>query len=240
MYFNNFGKTALFSLTLCLGSAALLSGCASETSYKGPSSAGPGSSQYLRFSLTVNANGRIDTEENGYYAILLNSEGNTIEATDSDTFTDFIRFDGINFDWYTRQANLPNTGFTFNFVGTLNPEGSISSNGRTINIIIDAADSATYLNQYIAGDTFTAQAITTDRTDDSYLGRIIDHMGDNLDTNSLQTLSIDKFFGVLNPLPTFYPNDYLNDWISHSDDLGADFPYVNFDIDTFEIYSEQR
>ena len=223
---------ALFSLV------SVLPGCASDSGshyvvYN------DNYSQYLRFSLSVNPNGRIDLDGKGTYAILLNSEGQAIEVTDPDTFTDFIRFDGINFDWYSRQANLPNTGFTFNLVGTLNPESSITSDGRTLNVILDVLDSSTYLNQYIVSSKFTAQAVTTDNTSDAYLGRVIDFLGNDLNTNSLQTLTIDKFYGIDSPIPSLYPNDYLNDWITHND-LDPDFPYVNFDIDTFEVSFEQR
>lgn len=224
------------ALALFLGGAVVLGvgGCASDTGPKYSSIPNSSGSPCLRFTLTVNPNGKIDTEGNGFYAILLNSTGSTIEVTDSDTFTDFIRFDGINFDWYTRQANLPNAGFTFYQVGSLNPEGSISSDGRSINILLDTYDSNTYLNQYIVNSNFSAQVVTTDNTSDAYLGRVIDFMGDNLNSNSLYTLSIDKLYGIISPFPSLYPNDYINDWISHND-LDAAFPYANFDIDTFEV-----
>lgn len=208
-----------------------LPGCASDS---GSGTVHYDGRSYLRFSMTVNSNGKIDTDGRGMYAILLNSQGESIEVTDSDTFTDFIRFDGINFDWYTRQANLPNAGFTFYQVGSMNPEGSISSDGRTLNITVDTSDTNTYFNQYIVSSKFTAQAVTTDCTDDSYLGRIIDHMGDDINSNSLNTVTVSKDIGVTAPIPSIYPNDYLTDWITHND-LDADFPYVNFDIDTFEI-----
>ena len=127
------------ALTFFLSGAVILGigGCASDTGPKFSSIPNSSGSPCLRFTLTVNPNGKIDTESNGFYAILLNSTGSAIEVTDSDTFTNFIRFDGINFDWYTRQANLPNAGFTFYQVGSLNPEGSISSDGRSINILLD-------------------------------------------------------------------------------------------------------
>ena len=226
--------SAWAGLVACtLGVAVLcLGGCASDSGGNVTYTGGGG--RFLRFSLTVNPNRRIDTEGRGCYAILLNSEGRPIEVTDSDTFTDFIRFDGINFDWFTRQANLPNAGFTFYQVGSLNPEGSISSDGRTLNITLDPYDSNIYLNQYIVNSTFSAQPVTTDNTSDAYLGRVLDHMGDNLNTNSLSTLNIDKFTGIISPIPSFYPNDNLNDWIMRND-LDTDFPYTNFDIDTFEV-----
>ncbi len=209
-------------------------GCASDSdSYSSLPSAGGG--QYLRFSLTVNANGTIDREGNGYYAILLNSQGEAIEVTNSDTFTDFIRFDGVHFDWFTRMANLPNAGFTFYQVGSLSPESSISGDGRTINILLDPYDPNIYLNQYIRSSKFSAQAVTTDSDPDSYLGRVIDFMGDNINSNSLQTLLVDKFLGAVTPYPTFHPYDNTNDWIEHGD-LGGDFPYVNFDIERFEVW----
>lgn len=224
------------ALAFFLSGAALVgvSGCASDIGPKYSSIPNSSGSPYLCFTLTVNPNGRIDTEGNGLYAILLNSIGNPIEVTDSDTFTDFIRFDGINFDWYTRQANLPNAGFTFNQVGSLNPDSSISSDGRSINIFLDTCDSNTYLNQYIVNSNFSAQVVTTDNKSNDYLGRVIDFMGDNLNSNSSYTLTIDKLYGIVSPIPSIYPNDYLNDWIPHND-LDPAFPYANFDIATFEV-----
>ncbi|MGM9991289.1 MAG: hypothetical protein ACI376_00330 [Candidatus Bruticola sp.] len=228
-------RTALSAGSLLLGGVLItLSGCASDIGPQTPPINNINGSPCLRFTITVNPYGRIDTEGNGCYAILLNSLGSSIEVTDSDTFTDFIRFNGIDFDWYTRQANLPNAGFTFYQVGSLNPEASISSDGRSLNILLDPYDSNTYLSQYIVNSNFSAQVVTTDNTSDAYLGRVIDFMGDNLNSNSLYTLSIDKFFGLIDPVPSLYPNDYLNDWISHND-LDAAFPYANFDIATFEI-----
>ncbi|MGM9998395.1 MAG: hypothetical protein ACI38Q_03215 [Candidatus Bruticola sp.] len=228
-------RAALGAGAFLLGGAIMtLVGCASDTGPNVPSIPNINGSPCLRFTITVNPYGHIDTEGNGVYAILLNSLGNSIEVTDSDTFTDFIRFDGVDFDWYTRQANLPNAGFTFYQVGSLNPEASISSDGRSINILLDPYDSNTYLSQYIVNSNFSAQVVTTDNTSDAYLGRVIDFMGDNLNSNSLYTLSVDKFFGLIDPIPSLYPNDYLNDWISHND-LDAAFPYANFDIETFEI-----
>ena len=57
----------------------------------------------------------------------------------------------------------------------------------------------------------------------------------NINSNSLQTLLVDKFLGAVTPYPTFHPYDNTNDWIEHGD-LGGDFPYVNFDIERFEVW----
>jgi hypothetical protein len=36
------------------------------------------------------------------------------------------------------------------------------------------------------------------------------------------------------PFPQFYPSDPLNDWKTHAD-IGADYPYANFDISRLEV-----
>ena len=226
-------------LTILLA-VCLLGGCASEGSSSRISTPdGETNGQFLHFALSVNPNGQIDLDNNGYYAILLNSQGETIEVTDLDTFTDFIRFDGINFDWYTRQANLPNPGFTFIQVGSLANQGGLSSDNTRLDIVFDINDTTSFINQYIASTTFSAQLITTDTYQGAYLGRVLDCMGPSLSFNSQQTVMAHKLRGAISPLPSIYPDDSLNDWITR-DDLASDFPYNNFDIATFEIYSGTR
>ena len=223
------------ALGALLGSSLWVGGCASHT---GDSIANDlnGKDSYLHFRLSVNPSGTIDRSGKGYYVVLLNAKGEEIEVTNTDTFTDFIRYDGVNFDWYTRQANQPNPGWTFALAGSLNTEGTVSTDGNSIDVTFNLAEASSLLHQYIVTRRFTAHALTTDTDQDAILGRVIDFMGDSLDGCSLQTVVVDKLLGATRPYPTFYPNDRLNDWITHSD-LDSNFPYVNFDIDTLEIYN---
>ena len=217
-----------------MATALSTGGCASHTGSSVQDYLGGDS--FLHFKLTVNSNGTIDRSGQGYYVILLNSMGEEIQITDKDTFTDFMRFDGVNFNWYTRQANQPNPGFTFALAGSLNTEGTVSTDGRSLDITFNLADSGTMFSQYIKSLKFTAHALTTDNYESSWIGRYLDFMGDDIDSNGLQTVLVSQLEGAINPLPTFYPNDPLNDWYKRSD-LGDTFPYVNFDIESLQIYN---
>lgn len=190
----------------------------------------------LQFDLAVNPNGQIDRTGRGTYAILLNAQGTQIEVTDLDTFTDFIRFDGNNFDWYHRLSEVPNPGFTFAQVGPLSGQSTVSPDGKSLQIVLDIGESTSFINQFIPADVFTAHVVTTDTQGGAFLGRILDTQGQgpNIDSNSLQTLTIRRGEGTTQPIPQSYPFDPLNDVVIH-DDLGADFPYANFDIVRFEV-----
>lgn len=232
-----------FLLLLILG---LMLGCASDggdgPNYGSSTTGGLPSGGYskgkLILRLSVNPNGRIDTSGRGIYAILFNSQGTPIEATDIDTFTDFIRFDGRSFDWYHRLAQVPNPGFTFTQVGPLAGIASVAPDGKTAEIVLDLTDPTNYLNQFIVSGTFTVHVVTTDN-DGNYIGRLIDTLGQgpNIAANSTQTITVKKGLGALNPLPSSYPVDPLNDVVVH-DDLGEAFPYANFDISRFEVIAK--
>ncbi len=186
--------------------------------------------------MTINPNGQIDTTGRGYYIILLNANGQLIEVTDLDTFTDFIRFDGRNFDFFHRQLNQPNAGFNFVQVGSLSGSAQISPDGRSIDVVLDVGESTSFLNQFIVANTFTAHAATTDNFQGAFVGRLLDTMGQgpNIGTNSLQTITVRKESGAIEPLPQSYPTDPLADHIVQND-LSTDFPYENFDIVRFEV-----
>ncbi len=225
--------------TLLLGGALCLNGCASDIGDSASETIDGENSSYLHFKMSINSNGSVDHSGVGCYIILLNSMAEAIEVTDTDTFTDFIKYDGVNFDWYTRQANQPNPGFTFAMAGSLNTEGSISNNGQTIDITFNLADGSSLLHQYMTASTFTAHAITTDAFEDADIGRVLDVLGNGLTGNSLQTVLVNKKQGAISPYPSYYPNDNLEDWLEQPD-LSATFPYVNFDIDTFQITQTLR
>ena len=190
----------------------------------------------LEFRISVNPNGNVDTTGRGVYAVLLNAQGNPIEVTDLDTFTDFIRFDGQNFDWFHRLAEVPNPGFNFAQVGPLSGQSRVSADGKSIQMIVDIGESTSFINQFIASDVFTAHVVASDTRGGVFIGRILDTMGQgpNIDSNSLQTLTVRRGEGATQPIPQSYPFDPLADTVTHSD-LGADFPYANFDIVRFEI-----
>ncbi len=232
-------------LSLCLLSL-FLSGCASSgdegTNRQSTDPLGNGGTftssdlRLLEFNIAVNPNGEIDRSGRGIYAVLLNAQGTPIEVTDLDTFTDVIRFDGQNFDWYHRLAEVPNPGFTFGQVGPLAGQAQVSPDGKTIQIVLDIGESTSFINQFVPSSVFTAHVVTTDTQGGSFLGRIIDTQGQgpNIDSNSLQTVTVRRGEGATQPLPQSYPFDPLNDVVLHSD-LASDFPYENFDIVRFEV-----
>ena len=227
---------------LCALLAASLgaAGCASGPSDGSAKSGVPaGGARFLHFIVSVNPNGVVDRTGRGYYAILLNAQGEPIEVTDLDTFTDFIRFDGTNTDWYHRQANQPNPGFTFVQAGSLNAASSLSADGRQLRVILDVGESTNFLNQFVVTNRFTAHLVTTDNYQNSILGRVLDTLGPGpgLGSNSQQTLEVQKGAGAVQPLPASYPGDPLNDWITR-DDLQPDYPYTNFDIASFEVVAQ--
>jgi hypothetical protein len=232
-----------FRVFLALLALALVVGCASDggegvnRSADDPPGPGPDNGKrLLNFSMTVNPNGSIDRTGRGIYAVLLNAQGTPIEATDIDTFSDFIRFDGQNFDWYHRLAEVPNPGFTFVQVGPLSGQATVTSDGKTIDITLDIGESTSFINQFIPANSFTAHAVTTDSAGGQLLGRLIDTLGQgpNVDSNSLQTITVRRGEGATQPVPQSYPFDPLGDEVIH-DDLGGDFPYANFDIVRFEV-----
>lgn len=225
------------TLSLCLAAAFLFhAGCASGPSRNNPVTAQPdGTPALLSFTLRVNPNGVIDLGGRGYYIILFNATGEPIEVTNIDTFTDFLRFDGRSLDWFHRQANLPNPGFSFVLAGSLNNAWRVAD-PQSLEIVIDSTDPNNLLNQFIVGERFTGHVLTSDSFRGADIGRLLDTLGQgpSADANSLQTLSLDKTRGALTPLPQFYPDDPINDWINQPD-LGADFPFANFDIVKLEV-----
>ncbi len=235
----------IFQVRLCtaLLTLALAFGCASEGD-DGPNRAGsdgPGTipsdgRRLLVFTVAVNPNGSVDRTGRGIYAILLNAQGQPIEATDIDTFTDFIRFDGQNFIWYHRLAEVPNPGFTFVQVGPLSGQAQVAADGKSFEVTVDLGDPTSYINQLIPANRFTAHVVTTDAEGGQQLGRLIDTLGQgpNIDSNSLQTVSVVRGLGASQPIPQSYPFDPLNDYVTHSS-LGPDYPYANFDIARFEV-----
>lgn len=196
----------------------------------------PFARRLLAITLSINPNGVIDTSGRGYYIILFNSFNQPIECTDLDTFSDFIRFDGLNWQWYHRQARLPRPGFQFFQAANLNYAGRIQPDNRSIEIVIDLNDPTNVLNQFILGNSFTVHALTSDNYRQGLIGRPLDTLGQGPDIlkNSLQTVRVTKTNGSVPPFPQFYPSDPLNDWKTHAD-IGADYPYPNFDISRLEV-----
>ena len=190
----------------------------------------------LAFTLQINPNGVIDTSGRGYYLFLINSNGQQIEVTDLDTFTDFVRFDGRSFDWFHRQAQLPRPGFQFFQAANLNVAGRIGSDRRSIEVVFDLGESTNVLNQFVTSPNFTVHVLTCDNYRSSIIGRPLDTLGQGPDfqKNSLQTLRVRAGQGAVGPFPQAYPMDPLNDWLVQPE-LPNDFPYANFDIARFEV-----
>ena len=229
-----FGMTS-FQRVLCGLSLAL--GLPLAASAQGiPFPGSPFSNRFLAITLTVNPNGIIDTSGRGYYCILFNSFNQPIECTDLDTFSDFVRFDGLNTTWYHRQARLPRPGFQFFSAANLNFFSRIQPDMRSLEIIFDLGEPTNVLNQFLISPNFTVHALTCDNYRQGLIGRPLDTLGQGLDLgkNTLQTIRVQKRQGSVPPFPQFYPSDPLDDWKTHSD-LPADFPYQNFDISRLEV-----
>lgn len=222
--------------------APLLGGCASgsgggsgssSTSSSSSSSSGGGTVSRLQFRLTVNDNGVIEASQ-GLYAIVFNSFGDPIDVTARDKFTDFLVYDSNNLVWYTRQTSSTDNSFTFVASGTATQSMSFTPDRRTLLVTFDPQDVSSPLNQFIKSSRFTCVAVTTDRS--GYLGRVIDTLGPGPDLahDTLYTLTVDKSLGAVSPLPASYPSDPLQDWIVQADNPPT-FPYVNYDIQSFEV-----
>ena len=196
----------------------------------------PFARRFLAFTLHVNPNGQIDTTGRGFYVFLINAFNQQIEVTDLDSFSDFVRFDGRNFDWYHRQARLPRPGFQFFQAANLNVAGRIGTDYRSIEIIFDLGESTNVINQFVTVPNFTCHVVTCDNYQGSVIGRPLDTLGQGPDfqKNSLQTLRVRKGEGATVPLPQAYPVDPLDDFITQPE-LQPDFPYANFDIARFEV-----
>lgn len=238
-YFRSWTSRAALGLALgsCLLVPILSTGCASGPSSSNPTTQQPDATPaLLRFTLRVNPNGRIDTSGVGYYLILFNATGQPIEITDIDTFTDFLRFDGRSLDFYHRQANLPNPGFTFTLAGSMNNAWNLTTDGTGLEIVLDPNDPNNLLNQFISATRFTAHVLTTDNFQGSFIGRVLDTpgQGPDINGNALQTMTLEKSLGIQDPIPQFFPDDPLNDFIVQPD-LPPEFPFLNFDLAKFEV-----
>ncbi|MCL5038040.1 MAG: hypothetical protein M1269_13150 [Chloroflexi bacterium] len=195
-----------------------------------------GTPRFLVITFAVNDRGHIDIDGNGFYVILFNNNGNPIEVTNPDTYTDFIRFDGFNFEWFHRRDNIPPPGYTWIAAGNLNRLAHISSDEREFKILLDLENPNMQFLRYITNNRFTIHGMTCTLEGSSILGKVLDFegIGPGLDQNDLNTIQVNRFTGALQPLPPFYPSDPLNDITKH-EGLGEGFPYDNFDIRIFEI-----
>lgn len=220
--------------------AAVTAGCASGPGGPGSGGAGlpPGTApQHLvTFQMTINPSGTIDRSGRGYYVFLLNANGDPIEVSNLDTFTDMVRFDGTNFSWFHRVEGVPAPGFFLVFTSNVNDNARISGDQRSLQVTFNDGDASNPFNQFILGERFTAHALTSDSLNSAVRGRIIDTIGQgpSLDGNENFTLTVDKLVGAVSPLPPNFPTDAANDFITYPD-LPPDFPYVNFDITSFDV-----
>lgn len=205
----------------------MISGCAS-----GPASGNV--TKNIRFTIKVSDAGEIDTSGRGYYVLLLNSLSEPIEVTNFETFTDFVRYDGINFTWYHRQGNVPSPGYTWVNAGNINSSASIAGGGKSIVLRMNVQDSSFIFNQYMQSARFTCHVLTTDSSN-SLIGRALDTLGQgpSISGNSLYTVGFDKNTGIMDPLPPGYPSDPIGD-VDEKPDLEG-FPYDSYDIDSFTV-----
>lgn len=194
-----------------------------------PSPTGP---TFVQFALTINPAGSFDSV-NGFYNICFNSFDTAIDVSNTETFTDFIQYDGTNLIWYNRKTLGDGTIFQFFPVAQINQDLSFSEDRRTMIVTFDRREITNPFNQFIATNLFTANALTTDRQ--GVLGAVIDTMGQGPDLvhDTLFTYFCDKTRGVINPVPPNFPDDPLNDTIVQGQ--GGNFPFVNFDISRFEV-----
>jgi hypothetical protein len=210
----------------------------SSPSGSGSSGSSGSSKRFINFFLRINDGGRVST--GGYYVILLNSQVEAIEVTNPGTYTDAIRLYmdpvvGPTHNWLHRIPSVPGPGYEFVITSRLDEYASISSDWKSITYTFNTTDPSVIFNQYMT-NRFTAHAMTTDTYHTAILGRALDTLGPGPDTthNDLYSILVDKQLGPQNPLPPDYPSDPLYDWATKGD-LPADFNYVNFDIESFQI-----
>ncbi|MDQ7823833.1 MAG: hypothetical protein RDV48_13625 [Candidatus Eremiobacteraeota bacterium] len=232
---NYLSLASAFMLLLLLVSCA--QGPSGQSFSQGGSTA---DKNYITFTLTFNETGSIAS--NGYYLIMLNSEAQPIEVTNTGTYTDALRLyndplAGPTYYWLHRIPSVPGPGYEFVYTARIDQYAQISSDSRTLSFTFSTKDSSVIFNQYIF-NRFTAQALTTDNFSSAMIGRTLDTMGPGPDIthSDLYTVMVNKTTGPENPLPPNYPDDELYDWATKGD-LPADFPYVNFDIKSFQIYT---
>jgi len=198
-----------------------------------PSPTGP---TLIQFSLSMNPEGVFDST-NGYYIICFNSFDTPIDVSNTETFTDFIEYDGTSAIWWHRQTLSSSNQFFYLPASPVNQDVSFSGDRHTMNITFSIHDQTNPLNTFIATNQFTADAVTTDRN--GIIGAVIDTMGPNfsgessLDNDTLYSYFCDKTLGVVNPAPPNYPDDPQNDWITQNGN--SSFPYINFDIASFTV-----
>lgn len=235
-------KTIIPSLTfLSLILLFSLYSCAQGPDSSSPSKPGSGGSQAfdnITFTLRINDAGKLSS--GGYYIILLNSNDQAIEVTNPGTYTDAIRFyldpnSGYTYTWFHRVQSVPGPGYEFVSTARIDEFAQISSDSRALSYLFKLKDSTCIFNQYIF-NRFTAHVVTTDTYQSAILGRTLDTLGPGPDIthNDEYTVFVSKALGPENPLPPNYPSDNLYDWDTKSD-LPADFPYINFDIESFQI-----
>ncbi|HEY4001929.1 MAG TPA: hypothetical protein VGO93_23850 [Candidatus Xenobia bacterium] len=234
----------LVGIFLTAGCAAGPNGSGNGTSTSagttaGAANGGAAGPHTITFHMSVNPSGQIDRSGNGYYIFLLNANDQPIEVTDLDTFTDMVRFDGVNFQWYHRIEEAPSPGFFLTFISDLNDSGSVSGDQTSLQVTFNVGDASSPFNTFINTNQFTAHAITTDATNGAIRGRVLDFFGPGPDLNNNESYTVfaDKLLGAVNPLPANFPVDPLNDFIIYPD-LASNFPYVNFDLADFDITTQ--
>lgn len=190
--------------------------------------------KYLNFNITVN--GKIDRDGNGLYFILFNSDPREfINIADNRTFTDFICFNGVNTTWYHRRTDPINPSFfIWEQAGIINTNFYIPPDGTELILRFNINDQSIFLNQYFPQDNFNAHIVTTDNTSKLKIDTL--GQGPSILNNSVNTIRVNKQSGSLPPYPSSYPVDPAEDF-EKFEKLDGKFPYENFDIIKFEIFT---
>jgi hypothetical protein len=241
--FDGVYRQRLVSLLLSISILLLLNSCAqgpetSPSTAPGGGGETPQARQFISFTLRLNDAGRLSS--GGYYIILFNAEVGAIDVTNAGTFTDGIRLSidpalGPSHYWFHKIPAVPGPGYDMVLVTRVDEFATISPDQRSVTYTFNTTDSSIIFNQYLT-NRFTAHALTTDNYAASVIGRVIDTMGPGPDIsqNPEYTIVVSKDLGPEKPYPPNYPMDPLLDWCIR-DDLGVGFPYVNFDIESFQI-----
>ena len=234
-------KNTVLFVFLLFGAFFGIWGCAS-----GPAGNSSSASRYLTMILTVK--GEIDTTGNGYYIIFFNSTvddadpwGYPIDAADTGalTATDFLKYagDGLTFEWWHKRL-LPPSSYQWEKVTSVSGYCTITPDKKKLIFQVNVNDNSIFFSQWITYSRFSANVVTTDNNA-TLIGTAIDTLGGpGITGNSAYTLYIDKYAGIKQPLPGWYPLDYEG-----ADDLNhpSGFPpvkYPDFDIYSFEVFTQ--
>lgn len=218
--------SVLFLFLFCLSSCASDGDGVTGRIY---SSSDGEAKKYISFTLSV----RGEVQGNHYYCILLNNQCESVEVSNSGTYTDVIRVYnnsmlGPTTQWFHRVENIADHEFQFTSITMLDDYAYFPPDNSYVRFIFPLDDSSVVFNQFVQSNRFTVQAVTARAEGNIVMGPIVDAIGQGPDisVNALYTMTVDRLNGLLKPYPAGYPNDPVGD---------IDSADPNLDITSFRV-----